>query len=333
MAGVLGPDGGPEPGIERLPPRLVEAYLRRLGLGLAAVATRPRDVALLADLHRAHVEQVSYDNLDIYRGSPRGIDPVGAARHVAGGGGGYCFHQNGALSSLLHTLGFRVRRHVGGVRVRPDSDLRWARTNHLVVTVELDGRRWLVDCGLGDLLHEPVLLQPGAFRQAGFGYRLERLVGAAAAEWRDDGRDGEAPDDEAPEVGEQQQVWRLHHDPAQKSFHDMTFDLVPVPMAVFEQRHEWLSRDPGSGFVTVCAVERRTADGVEALRGLVRHRLTADARSEVEITDAARYFAVLEQDFGLGAVRRLTAGEREVLWRRLVQDHAVWVAERDTRQP
>ena len=80
------------------------------------------------------------------------------------GAGGYCYHLNGAFSVLLEWLGFDVHRHFGGVRPKPstampDPPIGWS--NHLAMTVELDGRTWMVDAGLGDAIHEPIPLVEG----------------------------------------------------------------------------------------------------------------------------------------------------------------------------
>lgn len=289
--------------IERLPPDLAAAYLHRLGLDPDEVAIHPRDGVLLADLHRAQVERVAYENVDVYRGSPRGLDPVESARQLVEGRGGYCYQQNGAFSALLNSLGFVVRRHVGGVRGRPDDALADAMTNHLALTVELADGLWLADCGLGDLLHVPVPLRAGPLHQGGFGYRLEQL-------------DGEMLEGD---------VWRLTHDPRSGSFHDMTFAVAPVGMAAFAARHEWLGTDPASPFVRILTVQRRSGDAVEGLRGLVRYRVTAAGRTEVELTEADAWFAALEDDFGV-SMAHLSGTDREVLWRRLGSDHDAWAA-------
>jgi len=44
-----------------------------------------------------------------------GIDPLGSARRILGGRGGYCYHLNGAFSALLAWLGVDVSRHLAGV--------------------------------------------------------------------------------------------------------------------------------------------------------------------------------------------------------------------------
>jgi N-hydroxyarylamine O-acetyltransferase len=80
------------------------------------------------------------------------VDPLESAARILRGRGGYCCHLNGAFAELLHALGCRVRRHVGGVQGNPERPAG-ATGNHLVLRVSglpspdsPDGRR-LVDLG------------------------------------------------------------------------------------------------------------------------------------------------------------------------------------------
>ena len=67
------------------------------------------DVAALCSLHRAHVEHVAYEALDIQLGRFLSIDPYRAAERIVNEQrGGYCYQLNGAFSLLLRSLGYRV---------------------------------------------------------------------------------------------------------------------------------------------------------------------------------------------------------------------------------
>ncbi len=143
--------------------RHIDAYLDRLGLDRESPSAR---ADALDRLHRRHVERVPYETTWIHLGEPWSIGPDEAVERIATAGrGGYCFHLNGALSTLLAALGYHVTLHVGGVhRGEPDvADL----CNHLVLLVHdlptsdhPDGT-WYVDTGLGDALHGPVPLRAG----------------------------------------------------------------------------------------------------------------------------------------------------------------------------
>ena len=77
---------------------------------------RPPSIDALRELHRRHSERVPYETMWIHSGESWGIDPVDSVVRIAlEGRGGYCYHLNGAFGALLHSLGYAVRAHVGGV--------------------------------------------------------------------------------------------------------------------------------------------------------------------------------------------------------------------------
>lgn len=90
----------------------VDGYLAVLGV------PRPQapSAGALRALHRAHVERVPYENLDIHLGRPTGIDAAGCVDRIVRGRGGYCFHLNGAFAALLTALGYEVALHRAGCR-------------------------------------------------------------------------------------------------------------------------------------------------------------------------------------------------------------------------
>jgi N-hydroxyarylamine O-acetyltransferase len=86
-------------------------YLHRLHLGDPGAPS----VSALQTLHKAHVERVAYEALDIQLHRPTSIDPYQSAeRIVRDQRGGYCYHLNGAFSLLLSHLGYQVVWHRAG---------------------------------------------------------------------------------------------------------------------------------------------------------------------------------------------------------------------------
>jgi N-hydroxyarylamine O-acetyltransferase len=125
--------------------KAAQAYLERIG------ASRPPvlDAAALADLHRAHLLSVPFENLSIHLGEPISLaGPDLIAKVVDRRRGGFCYELNGAFALLLEALGARVRRLAARVygdgRLGPPYD-------HLALVVDLaDGSgRWLADVGFG----------------------------------------------------------------------------------------------------------------------------------------------------------------------------------------
>ena len=155
---------------------LQAAYLDRLGL-----EPEPPSVEALQRLHRRQVERVPYETIWIHAGETWTVDPRASVRRVATQGrGGYCFHLNGAFSELLHSLGYDVTRHVGGVHGPGGPDVN-VLTNHLVLTVrglpsdDNPPGVWYVDAGLGDALYEAMPLRAGGYEQAPFHLVLDEM--------------------------------------------------------------------------------------------------------------------------------------------------------------
>ena len=118
-------------------PDLVDRYLARVGLGGAGDPS-------LADLHRAHVQSIPYENLDVVLGREIRLDVPGlAAKLVDGGRGGYCYEHNTLLAAVLEALGADLTRCLGRVRLGDPTSPRPA--THMVLLV--DGR--VVDVGFG----------------------------------------------------------------------------------------------------------------------------------------------------------------------------------------
>lgn len=288
------------PGAVRPDPRAdVDGYLARLGLERPA---RP-DAAWLFAAHRAHMARVPYENLEIQLGRPTTVDPAEAIARIARGRGGYCFHLNGALGTLLASLGYDVTRHLGDVRGPADEqDSPLLRINHQALTVRCEGAEHFVDCGLGDAPLEPMPLRAGEWEQGPFTYRLEP--------WAQ--REG---------------GWRFVHDPRAHSFPSMVFAPEPVEPEAFAEAHARLSTSPESGFVQAAVVARRTEGALEVLRGRVFTRIDAAGVGTYTLDARAQWFELLADVFGL-ALPEVGEDARERLWQRVSRAHEQWLAKR-----
>ncbi|HEU4422515.1 MAG TPA: arylamine N-acetyltransferase [Pilimelia sp.] len=283
----------------------VSAYLRRLGVDDPG---RP-SVAALRRLHRAHVERVAYETLEIHLGRPTTVDPYESIdRIVHRGGGGYCFHLNGAFGTLLSAMGYEVTWHRGGVFGAGEDPPPGATGNHLALTVrglpapESPDGGWFVDVGLGDALHEPLPLRPGSYRQGPFRYELRTSPVEPAG-------------------------WQFRHDPA-GSFVGMDFAAGPAGPADFRARHIELSTSPESPFVRAVIVQRRHARGVDVLVGCRLKHLGAGEPVSREIATSREWYAVLAELFGL-TLPDVSGAQRRELWSRVRAAHDAWAASRE----
>ena len=115
---------------------MIERYLARVGLDGGDHS--------LAELQRAHVQSISYENLDIHLGREIRLDVDSLVdKMIDRRRGGYCYEQNTLYAAALEALGFTVTRCLGRVRLSDAVSPRPA--THMALLV--DGL--LVDVGFG----------------------------------------------------------------------------------------------------------------------------------------------------------------------------------------
>src|SRR5215212_6892478 len=149
------------------------AYLSRIGY---TGSTDPTAETLRL-VHRAHLETVPFENLDIALGRRIAIDPAAFVRKIVEERrGGFCYELNGAFAALLEAMGFRVTLLSARVpRAEGDQGKEFA---HLALRVDLE-EPWLADVGFGFSFLDPLLLRPGIVQQQDrAAYRIAESGGA-----------------------------------------------------------------------------------------------------------------------------------------------------------
>ena len=246
------------------------AYLDRIGL------SGRRQSPTLAEVHRAHVSAIPFENLDPHRGVPVSLEPEALVRKlVQERRGGYCFEQNLLLAAALEGLGLRVERMLARVRLdRPAG--RVSPRTHLVLRVTSGEAAWLADAGFGNgTLLEPIPFGPGdVHRQSGWRYRL---VAEGRAHVLQAERDGDWSD--------------LYE-----------FIPEPVPFVDLETSNWFTATHPRSPFVTGLIVAAQRPDGGRVMlsdwNGLALVRQTPAERTVIEI-ERHQIPGLLETEFGL----------------------------------
>lgn len=275
-----------------LPVDLRDRYLSYLG-----VACEPRSVeptsAMLVKLHRAQLDRTVYTNLEIQLGRSTSIDPQESVRRILRGHGGYCFHLNGALAALLSSLGYDVFLARGAVPTRGEDG--HGMGNHIVPLVRLGGETFVADTGIRDGIRDPLLLVEGVVEQTPFRYRLEHIGGA---------------------------VWRLHND-ERASIAGFDFDVTPVELSTFAEKHASFSTSEESYFVNNFVAHKRCADHALTMRGCVLTQTDVHTRSNRDVLDEHEWIALLETEFGLCLVD-VNQQQRRNLWQRVRATHEVW---------
>jgi N-hydroxyarylamine O-acetyltransferase len=260
----------------------LQAYFNRIGY---AGPARP-DVATLTALHRAHLQAIPYENLDVQLGRPLTIDPAAAIDKIVGRWrGGWCYEMNGVFGSALSEIGFKVTRVAGAAMREELGDI--VVGNHLVLLVEIDGQAWIADVGFGDGIQDPFPLRAGALTTGGYAYRVESL---------DDG------------------WWRFHNHEfgGAKSF---DFRVEPADPDLLAGRCEWLQYDPTSHFVLNLIVQRYRGDTILQMRGRILRTVTPAGVETRLLMSADELVTVLAEEFGLHVP------EAAGLWPRIVARH------------
>ena len=263
------------------------AYFDRIGFRGEARA----DLATLVALHRAHLQAIPYENLDVQFGRPVTIDPDAAFdKIVTRRRGGWCYEMNGLLGAVLADIGFKVTRMAGAALRELKGD--GAVGNHLVLLVEIDDEPWIADVGFGDGSLEPFRLKAATMTIGGYDLRLEAL------------------DD---------RWWRFHNHAfgGAKSF---DFTLGQADPALLAQKCQWLQTAPESGFVLNAVAQRFRGEEILQLRGRVLSRVRPDGKTTRTLASADEFVAVLAQDFGLDLP------EAADLWPRIVARHEAVLA-------
>jgi arylamine N-acetyltransferase len=274
----------------------IAAYLRRLGVDHPGVPS----LSALRALHRAHVDRVPYEALDIQVGRPTSVHPREAISRILRGRGGYCVQLNSAFSTLLAALGYDVTWRPAGVQVSASSPPPGTtHAPHLAPTVALDGEEWLADIGLGDALIEPLPLRSGVYRQGVFTFRL-------------------APSRTEPGG------WRFNHDP-RGSVAGMDVAMSSAGVADFERWHDYLATAPESRLVRTVMVMRRDEAGADSLTGCMLRRVDATGKTVRELTTADDWYGALADVFDL-TLEEIGETERAALWSGVRAAHEAWLA-------
>lgn len=204
----------------------LDAYIARVGL-----TGRPT----IAELHRAHVATIPFENLDPHRGVGVSLELDDLQRKlVRECRGGYCFEHNLLHGAALRELGAEVEPMLARVRIGAPPGLVRPPT-HLVLRVRADGREWLADVGFasGGLL-EPLPFAPGVTGEQS-GWRFELVADEHELVLRRAGASG----------------WEDLYG----------FVPRPAPPLDLEMSNWFTSTHPQSAFVTGLLVSRQADDG------------------------------------------------------------------------
>jgi len=137
----------------------ISAYFDRIGY----CGPNEPTVEVLRHIHRSHLFNVPFENLDIALGHKIVCDESAFIRKIVElRRGGFCYELNGAFAALLRATGFQVT--LLSARVAREDGSYSPEFDHLALRVDL-GEPWLADVGFGDLFLEPVRLRAGLLQE------------------------------------------------------------------------------------------------------------------------------------------------------------------------
>ncbi len=131
-------------------------YLERIGI--TGRDLRPT-VETLRQLHRQHLLNVPFENLDIHWRRPIILDTDRFFRKIVGERrGGFCYELNGLFERLLAGVGFKTR--LVSARVFSGDAGFGPEFDHLAILVTIGDREYLADVGFGAFTSEPLEMTP-----------------------------------------------------------------------------------------------------------------------------------------------------------------------------
>jgi N-hydroxyarylamine O-acetyltransferase len=265
----------------------LQQYLNRINYSGSLEPT----LETLIGLHRAHLQTIPYENLEIHFGHKLELNLERIfERLVLERRGGWCYEMNGLFAWVLHEIGFDVRL-VSTQVTRADGSLM-APGDHVALIVKPKSgleQNWLVDVGWGNGFLDPLPLEVGTYLQGFLEYRLESH--------------GDA--------------WTFFNQ--QYSADGFSFTLEPRNLEEFQERCTWQQSSPESGFVRVAVCQLFTPDGINTLRGAVLIRIRDSGKLEQTISSFEEYEKVLREDF------KLEVPNLHELWGKVWQSHLEWV--------
>jgi N-hydroxyarylamine O-acetyltransferase len=260
----------------------LEQYLQRIKY----TGDLEPNLETLIAVHRHHLLNIAYENLDIHLGRTLELSPARAfEKIVLEKRGGWCYEMNGLLAWALREIGFDVGYLACTVGQTN------ATANHLALKVNLE-QAYLADAGFGNGLLEPIPLSRGVYTQQSREFVLEQ----SGEHWKF----------QMPSVG----VGAVGN--------SFDFTLEPQQLEDFQERCTYLQTSIESGFVRVVVCHRMTETGVQSLRGAVLQTISKGSEISSTLESQDDYNTVLREVFDLHV-------DTNVLWSKVWASHLEWL--------
>jgi N-hydroxyarylamine O-acetyltransferase len=151
----------------------VVQYLNHIDLHTGEITPTAK---LLKEIHKNHLLKVPFENLDIINGCKLSMNPEEIFKKIVlDNRGGICYETNTLMYSILHEIGFNVKR-VSACFWNAEQSKWNPDFSHLALIVSIDGNDYLFDVGIGGGFLEPLLLTDGqAYSDANGSYQVVKM--------------------------------------------------------------------------------------------------------------------------------------------------------------
>lgn len=224
-------------------------------------------------LHRQHMYNVPFENLDIHSGRKIILDKDKLVHKIVDEKrGGFCYELNGAFKELLSSAGYDVKYVSAGVinkegSFSPDFD-------HMALLVEIEKVKYLADVGFGDSFIEPLKFNPEEIQKDTAGYFKIS---------------------ESNEKG----FYILFRSEEGKNFNPQyKFSVVPRRLEEYETMCEFNQTSPESSFTQKVICSKATETGRISLSDLKLIMTENGVKKQTEITEA-EFHSLLNRHFGI----------------------------------
>lgn len=134
----------------------IKKYLRRIKFDKSP---KP-ELDTLRDLHKSHLLNIPFENLDIHQKNKITTDPDKLFDKIVNRKrGGFCYELNGLFNELLVSLGFETT--IVSARVFSTPENYGEEFDHLCIIVLIDNDKWIADVGFGEFIIYPMKFELG----------------------------------------------------------------------------------------------------------------------------------------------------------------------------
>ncbi|XP_063788574.1 arylamine N-acetyltransferase, pineal gland isozyme NAT-3-like [Pseudophryne corroboree] len=136
-------------------------YLQRIGITELKPDFSTPSLSALRELHRRHLFSVPFESLSMHIGEKIILDTLWIYQKIVlRKRGGFCFENNGLFLWVLQELGYQPLV-LSAKAMNPFTCVFGPPFDHMILSVELEGRRWLCDVGFGDGILDPFPVEAG----------------------------------------------------------------------------------------------------------------------------------------------------------------------------